>query len=400
MKWWEHVLSPPLYLFGGALLLFLPLITRVFSGMPLLPGTESYDLPALLLPHTDLLLIAAIFAGLLSLHLFALLTKQFTRRTRLLAILLFACNPLFLAVFTSLSPLTYLIPLTLLTLLAARRLFAPLFLLLAFLDPLAAVCTLLILRRKRALLFGLPVILVALLFTRPTLHAFAPSIVEFGNVLGISLFFLLLALIEGLLRWKEQRPPFLLFLLFLLLAPFFPTALAVASLVVVPYAALLLERLLRRKWALKEARSLVLLLLVCSLLFLTITQIVTISEEPPSAELTALLSTLPPGEGRILAPASYGPFISFFSRREAYVCTDCDALYKARTIDAVEPFFQQRRIRYVLLTKEMLEGGIWLHDDDGFLFVLHHSKRFSLVDETAEEQLWRYDGQYLSEPAQ
>jgi hypothetical protein len=430
---WNALLSFPFLLLIGAFLLFFPFWLRVFAGDPLILGTASYlqlnTAPTTLQPYAALLrllsplgdtrILLSVFLGLLSLFLVNRLTGFLARRPaeRGLVLLLFLINPLFLSIFTTFTPFTFVVPLALALLLCVREgrfLFIPLLAgLITVFSPVAGLLlvlslVLLLPSRREALLFTLVVVCalaIILALASPGAFAYVLSlpIAEFGVPMGISFLYVSLAIFEGLLRWSEHRSRGASAMLFALLAlaSYYPAALVGAGLAVAPFAALFVLRLLKRRWALREVRIFTLLLLLCSFLFLIITHLGVLRSQEPSRALVQTLAALPPDSGVVLSPAELGPMVESISGHPVLLsadtcahskelCADIDRLYRARRLaDAQEPL-DKHHIAYLLITREMRDGRVWNRDDEGLLFLLQNSGRFAKLASDARYELWRY----------
>ncbi len=417
-------LHAPVILLLAALVLLAPLLLRVMAHDPLHPVAASYgDLHAptayglFLRPFAALghdVVLVSVLLGILSAVLFHLLMRRLARPewTRTAATLLFIANPLFLALFTSLSPYTLAVPLLLAALLLRKRPWAAALLVLpvAAFAPVAAALLLILLlvlgQPWRELAGGAALLVLALLLA-PARHLFPLAtglpVAEFGDLLGLPLLYVLLALLEGLLRWGERRHRglFLLFLVLLLAAPLDRAPLLLAGLAAVPLAACFLRRLVRRRWAIPEARAITLLLIGCSFLFLLLTHAAGVVSEAPSSGLVRELGKVPSGGGTVLAPADLAPLIEAYTPRQPVlraptcvdtptVCADVDALYRAWRLQDAAAILDRLGVDYLVITREMRDGLVWTNDDEGLLFLLAHSDKFALVASDGEHELWRY----------
>ena len=420
--------SAPIAVLFAALLLLLPLLLRVFAGNPLSPGPGSYGFlkagalsltgtPTLytlfLAPLGDGRILSSVLLGLLAAYLFHRLAQVLFPRQdeQAIALLLFLINPLFLSIFTGLSPYALAVPAALLCLVffyTSRFLPVPLLVaLVASLSPLfaALLLALLILRHQprrvavASLLLALP---ASLLAAQPhlVLAGTKALIAEFGAPLGFSLIYVAFALFGGVVQWgqRRDRAPFFLFAALLLLAPFLEAARIAAGLLAIPFAARFLSFLIRRRWRLRAAAGVTLLLTGCLLLFLLISHALVIASEEPTKRLVGTLAALPPDEGVLLGPPELAPIIEATTTHPAYVepgcgaaaCGDVARLYTTQRLTEAEPLLRRHGIRYLLITKEMRQGLVWNRDEEGLLFLLKHSAKFSLLASDGEQEIWRY----------
>lgn len=421
-------LSLPVVVLVAACLLLVPLLLRVLAGNPLIPGPASYShlrpiVPSLydllFAPLGELALLASVLFGIAAALLFrSICERLFQRREdQGLALLLFLINPLFLSVFTSLSPYSLAIPIALLCILVVhhrRRFLTPLLVVLtAALSPLFAAVLLAFLfllggnRRVLFVSFLLAVPASLLAGQWPGLLGIqmvgaTTLVAEFGAPVGVSFLYVAFALFEGVARWNERRgrAAFLLFLILCCLTPFAEAARIAVSLLSVTLAARFLTRLTRRRWHLQHARGVTFLLAACLLLFLLLTHILLIASEQPTRDLVRTLAALPPDNSAVLAPPALGPIIEALTTHTALPgscvgadapgCTDILRLYGTMRLPEAEQLLQGHGIEYLLITQEMRNGGVWNRDDEGLLFLLNHSGRFVKIASDPEEELWLY----------
>lgn len=401
----------------AAILLFTPLVLRVLNNDPLLAGTESYLIQGLygrlVEPLGTSVVMISVILGVVSVHLFTLLEQRFTKGGY--APILFIINPLFIGLFTIRSQFTLVLPLLLFTFLMADRRAnrtkgkidwpsiiltqIPLILIL-FISPISAFFTAfgLLLIDKRQSLIGL-ILITLLAWVAPPINQGPLLITEFGQPLGISLFFVALGLAESVILWsqKRARKSILIYLLLLCASFYFVGARVLASIASVVLSARLLYRFSRRKWLLKNARSLTLLLLACSFLFLLLTQISTVTHEEPTKELVTLISDLPNDGGTLLTPNNLAPIVSGLSKHKIIndhcgkeICPDIKQLYHSWRSKDASDVLDKREIKYLIITKEMRDGTVWNRDEEGLLFLLKHSKRFKKISSNTKEELWKY----------
>ncbi len=392
----KRLFHPLLTLTAAALLLTIPLLKRFSTHTPLLPGTRSYVIIAHLGLSPTLALLFTLILGLTTALLAHQLIARWTTspRVRLLAIGLFLLSPFYPALFTSATPLALAPPLLLLALrFRSLRIIATL--LLALLTPgfaLLAFLSLFLLTKER-----LPALLVAAplaLFT--TRFTFTNPFVGFGTVGGLSLFIIALALIELVRDWRPLRV--LLYSALLILSFWSEPALLLLGLASIPLAARALHWLLTRRWQLAHAKTLALLLLACSFLFLLLVHEQMIIQQEPLSATVETLRAAPPGV--LLAPEQYAPLITTFSDAQPLLtsdtcrhlperCQDVTTLYQSKRLPQATHILDRYNITSLLITQEMRDN-LWRHDEDGLLFLLKHSDAFQLLAKRDGRELWAY----------
>lgn len=394
--------SLPRLLIVATILLAFPLLLRAFAGQPLIPGALSYEellTPASLLNPFGYFaflgqwqLLLSLLLGLVSMLLVHLVVRKHIRTTRARLIIptLFVMNPLFISLFTSISPLTIAVPLALLLLWRGGSLI--LALLLSYITPFFSLLylPLFLFKGKRRFLLPFLLAIILLMLRGWPLHTFTLQVVEFG-LPGVSLFFVTLAVIEGILLWsrEQHRLLFSWWLLILFLAPWSRAAILLAGLGATLFVGLFIERLLKRKWLLEETRSIAILLILCSFLFLLVAQILLTVNAAPSTDLVRTLSA---ADGRLLIQPEDEQYVRYFSHAEPVLCDACPTYYAWRFEEA-EKLLDQSDVQDILITEEMRQGGIWNRDEEGLLFLLQHSSRFHLVARYGAYELWGYNSQ-------
>lgn len=397
----KRLLDAPVPHLSAALLLLAPLLLRAFRGSPLLPGPRSYThLLGGPLPYDwiatslgNYAVILSVLLGILSLHLFLLVARRhLSAQQQLLATILFVINPLFLNLFTGLSPATVAVPLLLLALLLPRwaALFLPLAALFSPGLALLLLALLLVIRFRKPLLLLAPallLLLVAIGFRQPHIPA------ELGGS-GFSFLFATLALFESAATWAEgkQRRVAALFLLLFLLSFISGDARLAVGLTAPLLIARFVTRLLRRRWAVVQARDVTLLLLGCLLLFAALSTLAAIVLRDPGDPLAGALAVIDE-PGRILAPPGFAAAVSSLSGHEAVGCpercVELDRIYRERSLVPATDLLAEEGIVFIVVTEEMRRGLVWQRDEEGLLFLLAHSDRFSLVAEEDGVELWR-----------
>ncbi len=399
---------------AAAVLLLAPLALRARLGHPLAALPDSYrQLLAASHPqsaYTALLhalggsppgLLLNVLLGLASLVLLDRLLHKKTAAQRAIIIGVVAANPLFLTLCTTLNPLPLATVLVLGGVLAFQRQRGGAGIALVILASLFAPSiglagsAYLLVRSPRALrraarAAALSALACAFLVpTGPGLTV--QSFVEFGHASGLSLFYILLAVVEASVVWKQQRAEGVFLAVLIGLSILTPAARSVLGLVSSLLAGELLAQLAERQWELDLARRAARLLIACTFLFLIITHLRVLAHASPSQDLTAALSALPDDDGRILTPPDYEVFVRAFSRHEPVVlpAKEAEELYRMYRLAPVAETLRTYNISYLLLPRAMREGYVWNHDDEGLLRVLK-TDRFSLVTRTPEEEIWRF----------
>lgn len=383
-------------------------------------------------PFASLLLSLAL--GLSGVWFLFLCARVYRVPHAFFVLLAFVLSPFFVANFSQATPGALLLPLFLATLLAAALpgarwtvITVVLVLAQAVSSPAAALfglvapyCAARVFPRfrKRAGIAVACGALAFLFFGLPRWFSLASNlpagpkgillIADFGNPFGFSIFALLLAALGFVLVWAHKRQHPILYgiaLLTLALAAFFPGAAAYAAVVVAGLAGIAFGTLARMRWRLGEIKTLTVFVLVCGLLFSTLAVTFDVARGMPSAEFVEAAGWLreqPPGT--VLSHPANGHWVTFFARKpillddaqEAVPDAEARRADLALVFSTVEPEVARRvlttyGVRYVLVTREMRQGLVWEHPEQGLLFLLENSETFKKRFHDDIVDIWVYE---------
>ncbi|MBN1275107.1 hypothetical protein JXA12_02345 [Candidatus Woesearchaeota archaeon] len=345
---------------------------------------------------------------------------------RPLAGLLLLISPLFLVVFTSLSPLSLVLVLSLGAWFWYDRRRWVSFSLLSLLLLVDAkgfvVATLLLIAyglisgewKGLAVAGGAGLVVLVLLeklfgfVAKDVLLRDTSSIfVSLGAHFGYSFFILFLALMGALASWsrKGEDVAASIIIIGVLLFSFSDVT---ARVLLLPVAALFAARgfllLLRRSWAVQSIRNITLFLAGLSLLFTFVLAVSSLAEEEPSLATMEAMQFLRavPGEEVVLSGLDNGVFIERIGRQPAFMDNlvgGVDAEARAAVAEGI--FFSQRledassllrayNISHILIDEGMRNGGVWTADDQGLLFLVENCPSFIKVYDKDGVSVYRF----------
>lgn len=384
------------------------------------------------IPLSLLIWLFPLLFGLLSAFLFYLILRKISSQHSvvLLAVSLLALTPGFLAAYTGvllISVIVFLVLLLLLVYEAKNYLFSPLLFLLFLFDPLTSlvVGVLLFIREltiKRyfsaVLIFVVLSFGLLLFFFSPVInslssfYSFTFSINEvfsfLGGLYGISLFLLILGF-GGIYFSSKLFKSFiskLLVTIFLLLALFYEP-LRVLSLFLLAFsAANYLKRLYSQRWIIPSLRELTFILLLCILLFSTLTFVKEEIVSSPQQEQLATYLTIknlyeqyPVLESsQILSNAAKPSVVAFFSQANLYgfdelsgrVNFDTNKLFASQDYTFLATLFSQENISLIIVDESELPGYMVGRPVQGLIFVMEHNNHFSKVFEGSNQVIYYF----------
>ncbi|MBI4153867.1 hypothetical protein HY501_00885 [Candidatus Woesearchaeota archaeon] len=226
---------------------------------------------------------------------------------------------------------------------------------------------------------------------------------EFSGLYGLGIFFIILAIIGLTTLWKEKYSNKFLFfsfaaLLFFALA--LPKAAVLLNILFSAFAAIGLLYLYQKPWENSTLRFLTLLVLVCGLLFSSVSHIRTLTALNPDQKIIEAMDYLKDQEqsvvfsyysrgewishtGHINVMDSYAYFAPDFKER----LTDSNALFQARDYAVSKGILDKYAIRYIWIDSFM-KRKLWNNDVEGLRFITQYSQDFEKVFSNGEVEIW------------
>jgi hypothetical protein len=227
-----------------------------------------------------------------------------------------------------------------------------------------------------------------------------------GATLGLDIFLVFLFLTGFIVIWSKHPENRLTHLLSLLLAALSfvnSPALAFSSIIMAVYCVVAINYFVHRKWELEVIRTGTMLLIICALVFSSVSQISALVNSQPDRSLRdAFLSIRSDDQTIVYTDQRYGFIAEFYSMKRSllddnsYARSDnaeltsaYSALFNSSRIKDAEPVLKQYNISFIVISpqmkEELLEGR-----EERILFVVRHSDSFvKRFDENGVE-VWEY----------
>ena len=372
-------------------------------------------------------LILPLVMGAVSLTLFYSILRNLLSDTRiaLLATLLLLFSPAFFYLSLVSTPDILLVPLLLLSfilLLSGKRLslvISWLILLAASLhDPFVLLLSVLLFlivffyskgdRRLRKWL------LIILVLVGISYHAFAPriltglylfrgnilrdSVTDLGGLVGFGIFYILLILGGFVSSWSRKRAfyPLHLAILMLIAAMLLlnENRNIYLNLLLTYFAALGLVALLARKWETPPLRTLTIIIVLCGLLFSTLSYTQRIITSGPDQDTVSGLKWLSTQqEGKVLSYPNYQGWIEYYGEKPVFVqLNTTNQIFYSRNLAATKSLLTENNISYILIDDAMRNGLIWTRNEQGLLFLFRNNETFKRIYSTQRTEIWEYIG--------
>ncbi len=227
-----------------------------------------------------------------------------------------------------------------------------------------------------------------------------------GSGFGI---FTVILLISGIIFSWSRRSSYSLayfLLLYLISILLFSSSFAIPYLgfVIAIFAGEGLFRIINIDWDLPLIQRLTIILIVCGLLFSTVSFMTRATTSGPEKEtLNGLFALKEKPKGVVFSHYSNGFWIEYFADKPVLLdgfilpgiskrYSDSNEIFYSRNIDNTKKLLDRYSIKYVFVDKSMRGGEVWTQEDEGLLFLFRNNQTFSKVYDDQGIQIWEYSG--------
>jgi len=233
------------------------------------------------------------------------------------------------------------------------------------------------------------------------------SISDLGALIGIGVFNILLAFIGFVLMWKKKKEHIFIFLplLVMLISLFYLQPVIIyLNFMLAVLAGHAFIRIRNMDWQVKMIKNLTILLIICGLVFSTISYLNRVSNMQPDNEVINSLDWLKhysKQEEIVFSHYSKGFWISSVAERP--VVTDKMFEYypdaEERFNDSLEIFYSRNlkntrallnkyNISYIWVDNEMKNGLVWEKEQQGLLFLFRNNETFKNIYNNQGIEIW------------
>lgn len=259
---------------------------------------------------------------------------------------------------------------------------------------------------KKNLVFLYSIPFLAFIIFMPSYTIINPqfNFIEFGSIYGLSFVIIAISILGyGIL--KENcfiNIPFfsVFFFIFIdLVACFF-----ILNIIFLYILSEILKKIFSEKWNNENLKNMTIVLLICIVLFSSITHLSFIFSNLISTENIELLESFKDKSiGVILAPKSIAYEVKFFAQQNVLIDQEIDFIHdgkskkdafleilKSRNIETTTNLINEYNISHIIITKDLI-NNFWDFKDDGFLFISDvFPNKFVLVNSSKDMFVYEF----------
>jgi uncharacterized membrane protein len=233
-------------------------------------------------------------------------------------------------------------------------------------------------------------------------------IADFGSNFGIGIFMLLLSILGVAVAWREKHRYFGLCLTFVCLAALSIVvngAIIYANALASVLAGMAVLTLFMMRWKIRQLKNFAMLLIICGLLFSTISFTVRLSNSAPNTELAEALVWLKTHSGEedvIFSYHSNGFWIESIAERPAFTdsmfsyapdvdsrINDSSVIFSSFDIEETRHLLVKHNISYIIITEDMYDT-VWDKRGEGLAYLVQNTETFKKEFENSYAGIWRY----------
>jgi hypothetical protein len=232
---------------------------------------------------------------------------------------------------------------------------------------------------------------------------------DLGSFTGFSIFAIILSLIGLGISWRKKYgylPAYLTIIILILASIFNSKYHLFLNYFISFFAGIGYMGLIGRKWALKSIKNLTILVIICGLLFSTISHITRISNIQPDTNVKKSLVWLKNNSNPkdiVLSHHTRGFWIEYYSQRPTYAdnlvryapdlndrLNKSNMIFYSRNLIYTDELLKASNIRYIYVDDEMKDGLVWEKENQGLLFLFRNNETFKNVYTHSGIEIWQY----------
>jgi len=228
-----------------------------------------------------------------------------------------------------------------------------------------------------------------------TRNIFVIFITDFGGMIGFSMFLILLSVIGLFITWRDKGRyvTFYLILIFTFIYKYYNDDVSIyLALMLCFLGAVGFLKLASTKWEIDEIKHILPLLLICGLLFTTMSYSSVLVKQGPDKETVRSLIWLKdnaPKNSLVLSHFQNGYWIEYFSGLPVYMDLDflyspnpqkryelSEGMFYSRDLEYTSSLLHSQRIKYIYIDSRMKSGLVWSSPKQGLLFLFRNNETF------------------------
>jgi hypothetical protein len=231
---------------------------------------------------------------------------------------------------------------------------------------------------------------------------------DLGAEIGFGIFSLLLSFLGILISWKNKKDNYIVYFIIFILILFVGYTiefLIFLDMILIYYAGLSLISLQDMKWDLKILKTYALLLVICGLLFSSVSYINRIINFPPNQEEILSLKWLALNSqkqqvilsyyinGHLIQEIAKRPVITdkiyYKFSRERIRINDSNQIFYSTNLKKTEDLLKKYNISYIWINS-LMKNFLWIKENEGLLFLLKNSQKFKNIYNYKGIYIWEY----------
>jgi len=232
---------------------------------------------------------------------------------------------------------------------------------------------------------------------------------DLGGFIGLGIFTLILGIIGLIMAWKYKKylkNIYILILLLFFIGFYLNYANIYLNLIFSIFAGIAISHIIKRRWEVKSLKNLTLIVLICGLLFSTISYTTRISISEPTKDIQNALEWLRSNSKKnelILSHYSKGFWIEYLANRKALTdnlfnyknmkqkLQDSNDILSSRNLDTTKRLMNKYNIKYIFIDPQMKNGQVW-NKKQGLLYCLGNNETFKSIYNKKGVEIWEYKG--------
>ena len=224
--------------------------------------------------------------------------------------------------------------------------------------------------------------------------------------MGFGIFNVLLALVGLYVVWntKKQITGYIMLSFLVLLSFYTPQINIYLGFIVAIFAGYGFISIIKMKWKIDLIKKLTIILIICGLLFSTLSYINRTANELPNNEIIQSLKWLKENSAKediVLSHYSKGLWIEAISQRPVVLDSqtnyiedldirfnDSNTVFYSRNLKNTKTLLDKYNVKYIWIDQLMKQGQVWVKEKQGLLFLFENKETFKKVYSNNNTEIW------------
>jgi len=244
-------------------------------------------------------------------------------------------------------------------------------------------------------------------FSFISVNVLQQSVSDMGSLFGFAVFALILALIGLIITWKNKKQLIFVYLtiLILVIASFYlKYSNMYLNFIFSVFGGIALVKIIKLKWEVEAIKRLTILVLICGLIFSTVSYLTRISNLEPNKDIISSLEWLKDNSEPndvVFSHYSRGFWIEFFGRPVVMDSmfnyapdverrfNDSQQIFYDTHLEHTKNLLKKYNISYIWIDKKMKQGLVWTKKEQGLLFLFRNKETFKNIYNKGNVEIWK-----------